>query len=86
MAWVPNTTHTKIEWVQTDSAILSYQLNPSNLSLTQIEYVQTDSWQFTVTASQPIQSLTISIQNGCARMRLEFILRNHHNTPTFESR
>eukprot|EP00956_Cyclotella_meneghiniana_P008211 scaffold10919_cov38-Cyclotella_meneghiniana.AAC.2 len=31
MAWVP-TSHTKIEWVQTDSAI-SYQLNPSNLSL-----------------------------------------------------
>ena len=26
------TSHTKIEWVQTDSAI-SYQLDPSNLSL-----------------------------------------------------
>eukprot|EP00956_Cyclotella_meneghiniana_P037637 scaffold141957_cov23-Cyclotella_meneghiniana.AAC.1 len=43
-----------------------------------------DSWQFT--SAQPFQSFVIGIQNGCARMRLEFILRNHHNTPTFESR
>ena len=50
---------------------------------TQIEYVHTDSWQFT--ASQPFQSLIISILNGCARMRLEFTFHNQHHTLIFES-
>ena len=37
------------------------------------------------TASQPFQCLIVSIMNGFARLRFEFIIHNHHCTPTFES-
>ena len=38
------------------------------------------------TASQPFQHLTVDIMNGCARLRFEFIVHNHHHAPAFESR
>ena len=37
-------------------------------------------------ASQPFQCLNMSMMNGCARLRFEFILYNHHHTTAFESR
>ena len=36
------------------------------------------------TASQPLQCLIVGIMNGCARLRFEFIVHNHHHAPAFE--
>ena len=36
------------------------------------------------TASQPFQCLIVSIMNGFARLRFEFITHNQCHTPTFE--
>ena len=36
--------------------------------------------------SQPFQCLNMNMMNGCARLRFEFILYNHHHTTAFESR
>eukprot|EP00956_Cyclotella_meneghiniana_P029745 scaffold73069_cov41-Cyclotella_meneghiniana.AAC.1 len=38
------------------------------------------------TASQPLQRLIVGIMNGCARLRFESIVHNHHHVPAFESR
>eukprot|EP00956_Cyclotella_meneghiniana_P029746 scaffold73069_cov41-Cyclotella_meneghiniana.AAC.2 len=37
--------------------------------------------QFT---AQPLQYLILGIMNGCARLRFEFIVHNHHHAPAFE--
>ena len=42
-------------------------------------------WFGQFTASQPFHSLTICIMNGFARLRLEFIMCNHHHILAFES-
>ena len=42
-------------------------------------------WFGQFTASQPFHSLTISIMNGFARLRFEFIIHNQCHTPIFES-
>ena len=42
-------------------------------------------WFRQFTSAWPSQYLTISILNGSTRLRLEFILHNHHHTLTFES-
>ena len=42
-------------------------------------------WLGQFTASQPFQSLIISMMNSPARLRFEFIMYNHHHTPAFES-
>ena len=42
-------------------------------------------WFRQFTASQPLQSFTISILNGKIKLRLEFIYHNHHYTRIFES-
>ena len=39
-----------------------------------------------ITAAELFQCLITSITNGEARLRLEFIVCNHHHKPTFESR
>ena len=36
------------------------------------------------TASQPFQCLNVSIMNGFAMLRFEFIIQGHHHTPAFE--
>ena len=41
-------------------------------------------WFGQFTASQPFQCLIVSIMNGCARLRFEVIMYNHHHTLTFE--
>ena len=38
------------------------------------------------TASQSLQHFIVGIMNGCARLRFEFIVHNHHHAPAFESR
>ena len=42
-------------------------------------------WFRQFTPSQPFQYLIISIINGFARLRFEFITYNHHHTLAFES-
>jgi len=42
-------------------------------------------WLGQFTASQPFYSLTMSIMNGFARLRFEFIIHNQRHTPIFES-
>ena len=42
------------------------------------------NWFGQFTASQPFQCLIVSIMNGFARLRFEFIIHNHHCTPAFE--
>ena len=44
-----------------------------------------NDWFGQFTASQPFQCLIMSIMDGCARLRSEFIIHNHHHTPAFES-
>ena len=39
-----------------------------------------------VTASQPFQSIIVSIMNGTARLRFESIMYNHHHTSAFDLR
>ena len=41
-------------------------------------------WFRQFTASQPFQCLIVSIMNGFARLRFEFITHNQCHTPTFE--
>ena len=43
-------------------------------------------WFGPFTASQSFQCLLISIMNGFARLRFEFIMYNQHHTPAFELR
>ena len=43
-------------------------------------------WFGQTTASQPFHSLTISIMNGFARLRFEFIIHNQRHTLAFESK
>ena len=38
-----------------------------------------------ITSAWPFQCLIICIMNGWTRLRLEFIIHNHHHTLTFES-
>ena len=40
-------------------------------------------WFMQFSAPQPFQCVIISILNGCARLRFEFILQNRHHTPAF---
>ena len=42
-------------------------------------------WFGQFTASQPVHSLTMSIMNGFARLRFEFIIHNQRHTLAFES-
>ena len=42
-------------------------------------------WFGQFTASQPFHSLTISMMNGFARLRFEFIIHNQRHTLAFES-
>ena len=42
-------------------------------------------WFRQFTASQHCQCLIVSIMNGFASLRFEFIIHNHHHTPAFES-
>ena len=41
-------------------------------------------WFNNFTASQPFWCLIISIMNGFARLRFEFVVYNHHHTPDFD--
>ena len=43
-------------------------------------------WFKQFTSAWPFQCLIISLMNGYTRLRLEFIVHNHHNTLTFQSR
>ena len=62
-----------------------YKFGLAHTHFSQPDWVSSD-WFRQFTASQPFQSFTISILNGKTRLRLEFILSNHHHIPTFESR
>ena len=42
------------------------------------------NWFGRFPASQPFQCLVVSIMNGCASLRFEFIIHNRHHTPAFE--
>ena len=57
------------------------------LALVHLSYQDwvTLDWFGQFTSAQPFQCLTISIMNGVASLRLEFIIHNHHHTSAFES-
>ena len=62
-----------------------YKFGLANTHFSHPDWVSLD-WFRPFTSAQPFQSLTMSILSGWTRLRLEFILHNHHRTPTFESR
>ena len=47
------------------------------------DWVSVD-WFGQFTACQPFQCIIVSIMNGFASLRFEFIIHNRHHTPTFE--
>ena len=65
-------------------ALRGYKFGLAKTYFSNPDCVCTD-WFMQFSASQPFQCVIITIMNGCARLRFEFILQNRHHTPAFES-